>query len=484
MNQELKFQKLSLGEKVGFSLGDAASNIFFQTFILFVPIFYTDVFGLSPAAVSLMFLITKIWDAVNDPMMGIISDRTKTRWGKFRPYILWFAIPFGIMGVLTFTTPNVSTTGRLIYAYITYTLLMMLYTIVNVPYSALMGVMTPNSEERTVLSQFRFIAAFIATTFVQLSVIWLVIKIGGNENSPFGWQWAMGILSTIAVILLFITFFTTKERVQPPKGQKTPLTQDLKDLITNVPWILIGFASVFQLIYIVIRVGSIAYYFKYFVEIKEVSWLGNYPMVSIFLASGTVMTIIGVLLTSAISKVFGKGVTYAGFLGLAGLSTGLFYFLKPDNIVMMFVLQVITSFSVGPVSVLQWAIYTDVADYSEWKKGRRATGLVMSAGLFALKLGIALGVSDQQWILSVYGYQANVEQAEQGLLGIRLIMSVFPAIFAFVGMAFMLFYPLTKKHMEQIELDLVERRRQRGELDPTVVKDISAEDKNKEGEQG
>jgi GPH family glycoside/pentoside/hexuronide:cation symporter len=470
---EPEHQKLSTGEKIGYSLGDAASNIFFQTFILFVPFFYTDVFGLSPASVSLMFLITKIWDAVNDPMMGIISDRTKSRWGKFRPYILWFAIPFGIMGVLTFTTPNISTTGRLIYAYITYTLLMMLYTIVNVPYSALMGVMTPNSEERTVLSQFRFIAAFIATTFVQLATVWLVIKIGGSKTSPFGWQWAMGILSTLAVILLFMTFVSTKERVQPPKGQKTPLKQDIKDLFTNLPWVLIGFASVFQLIYIVIRGGAIMYYFDYFVKMEDVKLplVGNFPMVSIFMVTGTVFTILGVLLTGSISRIFGKAATYASFLGIAGLTTALFYFLKPSNIGLMFVLQIITSFSVGPVSVLQWAIYTDVADFSEWKKGRRATGLVMSAGLFALKLGIALGVSAQQWILSLYGYEANVEQTEQGLLGIRMIMSVYPAIFAFAGMIFMIFYPLGKKDMEQIETDLVERRRQRGELEPEVVKE-------------
>jgi len=451
---------LKLSEKIGFSLGDAASNIFFQSFILFVPIFYTDVFGLSPAAISIMFLVTKIWDAVNDPLMGIIADRTNTRWGKFRPYILWFAIPFGLFGVLTFTTPNISINGRLIYAYVTYTLLMMAYTIVNVPYSALMGVMTPNSDERTVLSQFRFMAAFIATTILQLSFVWLVIRIGGSRTNPLGWQMTMGVFSGIAIVLLFITFFSTKERVQPPRGQKTPLTQDLKDLFTNLPWVLIGIASVFQLIYIVMRGGAIMYYFDYFIEVKEwnLPLVGKFPVVSIFMVSGTIMTIAGVLLTGVISRIFGKAATYASLLGLAGVSTALFYFLTPTSIIMMFILQVITSFSVGPVSVLQWAIYTDTADYSEWKKGRRATGLVMSAGLFSLKLGIALGVSALTWILGAYGYIANQPQTESGLMGVRMIMSIYPAIFALLGMVFMLFYPLNKKMMVKMEEDLTARR--------------------------
>jgi GPH family glycoside/pentoside/hexuronide:cation symporter len=455
-------KKLSIGEKIGYSLGDAASNIFFQSFILFITMFYTDVFGLTPAVIATIFLVSNIWDAVNDPMMGMIADRTNTRWGKFRPYIILFAIPFGILGILTFTTPELSATGKLVYACVTYTLLKMAYTIVNVPYSALMGVMTPDSDERTVLSQFRFIAAFIATTILQLSFIWLVTRIGGDQNSPFGWQITMGIFSVIAIVLLFITFFSTKERVQPPKGQKTPFVQDLKDLFGNLPWVLIGIATVFQLIYIVIRGSSIVFYFKYFVEVKEwnLPLLGDFPVVSIFMVAGTISTIVGVLLAGFISRIFGKSITYAVLLGLAGISTALFYFLSAKDLVLMFVLQIITSFSVGPVSVLQWAIYTDTADYSEWKKGRRATGLVMSASLFMLKLGIALGVSTLAWILGGYGYEANVEQTERGLLGIRMVMSVYPAIFAMIGMVLMLFYPLKKHMMMKVQTELIERRKQ------------------------
>jgi GPH family glycoside/pentoside/hexuronide:cation symporter len=454
-------QKLSLKERIGFSCGDAASNIFFQTFILFITIFYTDVFGLPAASLGMMFLITKIWDAVNDPMMGMLADRTNTRWGKFRPWILWFAIPFGLLGVLTFTTPNLSVTGRLIYAYITYTLLMMAYTVVNVPYSALMAVMTPNSNERTVLSTFRFFAVFLATILVQYSVLRLV-NVFGKDNPARGWEWSMGILSALAVVLLYITFFTTKERVYPPKGQKTTLGRDLADLFTNLPWVMIGCATVFQLIYIVIRGGAIMYYFTYFVKDQEVAYFGHVSYVklaSTFMVAGTVATLIGVTLTTSISKIFGKAATYAAFLGIAGICTGLFFFLNPQDITAMFILQLIISFAVGPVSVLQWAIYTDTTDYGEWKKGRRATGLIMSASLFALKLGIALGVSALAWILGAYGYQPNQEQTERGLLGIRMVMSVYPAIFAFIGMVFMFFYPLNKKMMHQCETELIERRK-------------------------
>ncbi len=458
-------QKLSIKEKVGYSVGDTASNLFFQTFILFITIFYTDVFGITAKAVGTMFLVTKIWDAVNDPIMGIIADRTNTRWGKFRPYLAWVAIPIGVLGVLTFTTPELGSAGKLIYAYVSYTLLMMAYTAINVPYSAIMGVMTSDSNERTVVSSFRFVAAFVGQLIVQYSVLRLV-DIFGKTNEAQGWQWAMGILSALAVVLFFIAFATSKERVQPPKGQKTPFRQDFADLMSNAPWLLIGAATVFQLMYICIRNGSVAYYFEYFVKDQSMTLLGkNYDftykgLISSFLMAGTVMTILGVVLTPRISRVFGKSMTYACLLGMAGISSGLFYFLGPQDITLMFVLQMITSFSVGPVSVLQWAIYTDTADYSEWKTGRRATGLVMSASLFALKLGIALGVSGLAWILAAYGYEPNQEQTEKGLLGIRMVISVYPAIFAVIGMVIMFFYPLKKHLMMQVETELVERRRQ------------------------
>ncbi|MCK5564925.1 MAG: MFS transporter [Planctomycetes bacterium] len=460
-----KSQKLSIREKIGYGLGDMASNLFFQVFILFLLYFYTDVFGISAVAAGTMFLVTRIWDAVNDPIMGAIADRTNTRWGKFRPYLLWFALPFGIAGVMMFTTPDFGPVGKLIYAYITYTLMMMVYTIVNVPYSALMGVITPSSTERTVVSSFRFVSAFIGMFIVQYSVLRMV-EVFGGENEAVGWQRALMVLSGFAVILLVITFATTKERVQPPKGQKNSLKQDIADLSTNTPWLLIGGATVFQLTYLVIRGGSIMYYFEYFVQGQEITLFGNVynfsfgQLVSAYMLSGTVVTILGAILTKWISSVFGKAGTYAGFLAISGISTAMVYALNPHNILALFALQLITSFAIGPVSVLQWAIYTDTADYSEWKKGRRATALIMAASLFTLKLGVALGGAILAWVLAGYGYKPNVQQSSQALQGIRMSMSFYPAMFAIAGAILMVFYPLNKTKMKTMEADLIERRKQ------------------------
>lgn len=456
-------QNVPITERIGYAVGDTASNLFFQTFILFITIFYTDVFGISAKAVGTMFLVTKVWDAVNDPMMGLISDRTETRWGKFRPYILWFAIPFGIVGILTFTTPNLSPGGKLIYAYITYTLLMMLYTIVNVPYSALMGVITSNARVRTIISQFRFVAAFIGGLIVQFSALRMVQRFGAG-NDALGWQRAMMVLSSLAVVLFFITFKTTKERVHPPKGQKSQLKDDLKDLGKNKPWLMIGGATVFQLTHILIRTSCIMYYFTYFVQNQEVMLLGKLhnfsyqSMVSVFFMAGSVFQIFGSLLASYFSKVLGRKYTYAGFLGASGIFSALFFLLGPNDIILMFAFHFLVSFALGPVSVLQWAMYADTADYSELETGRRATGLIMSASLFALKLGVALGASMLAWILAGYGYVPNVQQTAHSLLGIKLSISIYAAIPALIGAAIMFFYPLTNEKMVEIEGELNARR--------------------------
>jgi GPH family glycoside/pentoside/hexuronide:cation symporter len=457
--------KLSIKEKIGYALGDTASNLYFQTFVIFILNFYTDVFGLPAAMVGTLFLFTRIFDAINDPFMGAIADRVNTRWGKFRPFVFFFSIPMAIMGVLTFTTPDYDVSGKLIYAYITYNLLMVMYTIVNVPYSALMGVITPNSLERTELSSYRFVAAFVGGLIVQGSVIFLV-QYFGKGNDAVGWQWAMGCLGGLAVILLFITFISTKERVHPPKGQKVEVKKDLKDLFNNKAWLLIAGATVFQLIFIVMRSSSIIYYFKYYVLDQQLNLFGynidlSYEVfTSSFLLIGTGFNILGAILTKWLSKIFDKKNTYVGMLLTSSVINCLFYFIEPQNVILIFLLNIIVSFAWGPVSVLQWAMYTDAADFSEWKNGRRATGLLMAASLFALKLGLTLGGALVGWILAFYSFVPNQAQTAESTTGIILLLSLYPSIFGFIGVALMFFYPLTNKMMKKIETDLTLKRQE------------------------
>lgn len=451
--------KLSLKEKVGFSLGDAASNLFFQIFVNFLLFFYTDVFGLEPAVAGSMFLVTRIWDAINDPIMGMIADRTQTKIGKFRPYILWLAIPFGVIGIFMFITPEFAETGKIIYAYVTYTLMMMIYTAINVPYSALMGVITPNSLERTEVSSFRFVAAYIGLLIVS-SLTQTLVDFFGKGDEQVGWQWTVTCFAALSIILWFITYKTTKERVVPPKDQQANFKRDGKDLFSNVPWLLIAGATVFQLTFIVAKSSVQPYYIKYYVQDHSLSLFGmNIELsLSYFLTSGAVATLLGAIMTKWFVKRLDKKITYGGFLGLSSLLCIFFFFLSPDDVLLIYVVNIVSSFLFGPVSVLQWAMYTDTADYGEWKFGRRATGLIMSASLFALKLGVAIGGAITGWILAVYGFVPNQVQSTESINGILMLFGICTAVIGILGAVLMIFYPLNNKMMEKIEVDLTARK--------------------------
>ena len=441
--------RISLKEKIGYSLGDAASNFYWKTFEFFLMIFYTDVFGISAAAVGTMLVVTRLADAVADPVMGAIADRTKTRWGHFRPYVLWFALPLAVAGVLTFTTPNLSGNGKLVYAYITYSLLMFLYTAVNIPYTALMGVMTPNSLERTSIASIRFIGAFTAGVFVQYFTLKLV-GFFGHGNDARGWQLTMVLYGVLAVAMLALCFATTRERVAPPAQQKSDLKRDLRDLFTSKPWLVLVGVLLLVLAAFVIKGSVSAYYFKYFVKREDL--LGP------FLVSNGLAFLVAVSIASQLAKVFGKKRLFMMAIGIGGLVIGGFYIAGPSDIVLMFALQIVSSFIIGFNSPLVFAMFADTADDAEWRTGRRTTGLVFASAIFSTKAGVAIGALIFGLILDYFGYVPNVPQTHRSLSGIILSMSWIPCGLMLLATALMQLYPLSEELMVRIESDLKDRR--------------------------
>ena len=442
---------LSFKVKLGFSVGEYSSSILWQTLMFFLPSFYTDTFLLPASTVAVMFLIVRIFDAVNDPFMGMIADRTVTRWGKFRPYLLWFAVPYGLAAFLMFTAPDFSPTGKAIYAFITYTMMMVIYTAIMIPYNSLIGVISPYQEERTSISSFKFVFAYAAGITVQMLIIPLVGRLG--EGNPVrGYQLTMGLFGIICVIFFLISFFYAKEQVKPDPSIPTSIKKDLEDLSRNDPWIILFAVSLATLIYVAIRSGVIIYYFKYY--------LGNEKAASLFMASGTLAVLAGVLPTKWLSSRIGKKNLYIiSMLVIAASLCG--FMLAGKNIFLLYLFQIIFSLASGPTMPLLWSMLADAADYSEWKTGRRATGLVYSATTLGQKMGLALGGAIAMGILSLFGYVANVEQTDTSVFGIRLLMSFIPAAIALIAAVVLFFYKLDDQTVKSIESDLTKRRRER-----------------------
>ena len=452
--------KISLLEKISYGCGDFASSMFWKLFSMYLLFFYTDIFGLPAAAVGTMFLITRIWDAINDPMMGAIADRTNTRWGKFRPYLLFGSIPFAIIGIITFTTPNLSVSGKLIYAYVTYTLMMMIYTVVNVPYSSLMGVITNDTNDRTSLASFRFIGAFSGGILVTASANYLIDYFSNGYNLSRGYQWTVGVYAVLAALFFILTFAGTKERLKPAREKKSSLKNDLKDLAHNKPWFIMLGAGISVLIFNSLRDGSILYYFKYFIKSQEINLLGSKFYLTHSELSSAYMTIwlatniIGVILAKPISSKIGKKKTFLLSTISSAIFSVLLYFLQPHQIILIFLLNILIGISAGIVLPLIWSMYADISDYSEWKSGRRATGLIFSSSSMSQKFGWTLGGALSGWILAIFGFQPNVEQTDLSLLGIRLMISIIAAIGALLATIFILFYPLSEDYMKKIESEL------------------------------
>ena len=576
-------EKISFNEKFGYGLGDLASNLYWMQFVFYLNYFYTDVFGLAPSVLVTMLLVVRIWDGINDPLVGIIADRTDSRWGKFRPYLLFGAIPFAVIGILTFTTPNFSPPGKLIYAYITYGLMVLVYTTVNIPYSSLMGVVSPDPKVRTKFSQMRFVMAYTGGLIVQAATLPMVASFGagnfavitaeivnreaivvtehGNGSSvlqvtltpadyqeppsfvgclgksfgllddeakgkyvlkktfyvnteqyyqqaklPYdqpqsdefqsteyavtdfgtrqislhsvfpdsddrfanidlstaaisvdvineqkGFQNAIGVFAVAAAVLFVLTFALTKERVTPPKSQHTSIVNDLADLFTNIPWLILFALGIISLFHVCLRNGAIIFYFKYNV--------GNDKLASLFMLVGTLANLVSQFIVHLVEKFMGKKKGYITLMTLTTVFSFLFYFVPVSNIAMLFTVHILINFCYGPTAALVWAMYTDSADYSEWRTGRRATGLIMSACTMAQKFGYSFGGAFAMVLLAFVGYQANAEQTPKALEGIRGMMSWISAIPLVLAIILMIVYPLSDIKLKQIETELSQRRR-------------------------
>lgn len=453
---------IKLKEKIGYGFGDAASSMYWKIFTFYLAIFYTDVFGIPAAAAGTMFLVTRIWDTANDPIMGIIGDRTNTRWGKFRPYLLWIAAPFSIVGILLFTTPDLSVNGKIVYAYITYTLMMMAYTAINVPYASLLGVMTAKSDERTSFASFRMVFAFGGSLLV-VAIFQPTVDFFNNivdVGVEVSYQLTMVVIGIIAVGFFLLTFSWTRERIKPPKNQESSLKEDFKNLLGNIPWFVILGAGVMTLIFNSVRDGVAMYYFKYYVidETAVSIFSATFAYSTLYLFLGQAANMLGVIMAKPVSARIGKRKTFMYAMFMAAALSVVFYFCDRENYVFIYLLQALISFCAGIIFPLMWSMYADAADYSQYKTGRRATGLVFSASSMSQKLGWTLGGSITLWLLAFFGFEANVAQTPDTIEGIKYMMSFVPAVAAVISGGIMIFYKLSDNRMDEIIAELERRR--------------------------
>lgn len=481
-------QKVPVWEKIGYSLGDLAANLIFQTLMTFLAFFYTDIYKIPPATASAIIFSGGMFGACFNPIMGIIADRTNTRWGKFRPWILWTALPFGVMAILAFSTPNFGPNGKIVYALITYILLVIAYSANNLPYSALSGVLTGDMAERNSISSYRFIAVMIAQFMVQALLLPLVLILGDGDKA-MGFEKTMTIFAIVGVVFLLISFLTTKERIVSNPDQKSSIKEDLGDLVKNRPWIIMLLLTIFVFITLSLKGGMYVYYFENYLDKEYVAafiqnigfngfilgldnMLSNIGLAgfqwpedpvtsafSLFNAGGIIVGIIGISISKRLADKFGKRDVFIGALFIASLFLFSFFFYSPKAIGIIFLSQIFHGFFYGITTPLLWAMIADVADFSEWKNNRRATAIIFSAMIFGLKVGLSIGGALVAGILAGFGYDEQLlVQTAHTVSGIKLSVSIFPTITFFIGIAFLFFYEINKKKEIQIEKDLKERR--------------------------
>jgi glycoside/pentoside/hexuronide:cation symporter, GPH family len=455
-------QKLSFWEKAGYGCGDLASVLFWQTIMVYLFFFYTDVFGLTAAAAGTMMGVSRLLDAFIDVGVGMTADRTSTRWGKFRPYLLWMALPLAVAAVITFITPSFAPTGKLVYAYVTFITFMFFYSAINIPYTSLLGVISSDPAERTSASSFKFVGAYLAGIIVSATALPLAKSLGHGQSAK-GWPVTMTIYAAAAVVFFLITFASTRERIRPMAKEKTSVRSDLKDLSKNTPWIILFAVTILFILFVCIRLAVTTHYFKYYVGEQKVSLLGRTygfeVLTSAFNVVGQAFSLIGVLLVPWFTRVVRKKRAVLILLGTALLCTGSYYLFAPGQLLLIFGVQIIGSLTGGPISAVLWAMYADTADYSEWKTGRRATGLVYSASIMSNKIGWAVGTAIAGFILNAYGFVPDAVQNAGVLLGLRAMMSVIPLVMGAAAFLLMLFfYKLDDDIMTRIKEELEARR--------------------------
>ncbi len=486
-------EKLSIREKVGYSLGDLAANLIFQTLVTFLAFFYTDVYRIpAGTAATIIFVVGLLGAFVFTPVVGVLADRTRSRWGKFRPWILWTSIPFGVLALLAFSTPDLGERGKIIYALSTYTLLVLVYAANNLPYSALSGVLTGSMEQRNSLSAYRFVAVMIAQFIIQALLLPLVLILGHGDKVK-GFENVMTLFAVVGTVFFLITFFTTRERIVPTAEQSAGVLQDLADLTRNRPWRIVLAITILVFITLALKGGMYVYYFQYYLSEVELAkfleGIGFNGLIaglnalltsagltafqwpddpatsafSLFNAGGIICMIIGIGFSKPLADRFGKRDVFGGALFVSTLFLLGFYVYSPQSIWLVFVSQILHGFFYGITIPLLWAMIADVADYSEWKNNRRATAIIFSAMLCGLKIGLSVGSALVAGILAYYHYEAGAStQSPPVVDGIRLAVSVFCSTPFLLAVALLFRYEINKPMETRIERELGERRLQTG----------------------
>ncbi|MDN3651603.1 MFS transporter [Thalassotalea ponticola] len=436
---------LSVKEKIAYGLGDTASNIIFQTVMMFLMLYYTDVVGLDPATVGTMFLAVRIFDAVTDPLMGTLADKTNSRWGHFRPYLLWLALPFALISIITFTVPDLQGTAKIVYAFSTYVLLMVAYTAINIPYCALGGALTDDPKERVSVQSYRFVFGMLGGVIVAACTMPLVEYFGQGDNAK-GYQYAMTLMSIMGLVMFLLCFAGTKERVEQPQQSNITFGNSLQSIWQNDQWRLLCVAAMFLLGGQVIRLTLAAYYVKYF--------LGREDLITSFMTLGVVASMVGCAVAQPLAKRVCKIKAYITLQAIAASICVLSFFIQSDQIVLAFVAFILWKFFLDMGTPLLWSKMADTIDYGHKKTGVRITGLVYSGVIFFIKIGVALGGAIAGWLLAFYDYQADTVQTEATKQGLLLSFTVFPAIGSFVVAWVMRKYTLTTDRVIEIQSQL------------------------------